>query len=162
MAEDTSIVIIGNLCEDPTMRFTSSGVAVTNFRVASTPRILDKTSGEWKDGEPLFLACSIWRQPAENVAESLVRGMRVIVHGKLKMRSYTTKEGEKRTSIEVDVDEVGPSLKFATATVQKAGRSSGSGNGRPAAPDNASDDPWAPAKVGAGSRYDFGSEDPPF
>ncbi len=141
MAGDTIITVIGNLVDDPELRFTSSGAAVANFRIASTPRTFDKQANEWKDGDALFLSCSVWRQAAENCAESLQRGMRVIVQGRLKQRSYETKEGEKRTVIELEVDEVGPSLTFATAKVTRAQRSGGqSSQSRPAAPAN---DPWA-------------------
>src|SRR2546421_1656158 len=129
MAGETTITVIGNLTDDPELRFTPSGAAVAKFRVASTPRTLDRASGEWKDGEPLFLACSVWRQAAENVAESLQRGSRVIVQGRLRQRSYETKEGEKRTVYELEVDEIGPSLRYATAKVQKMSRSSGGGGG---------------------------------
>src|SRR5690348_4134914 len=129
MAGETTITVIGNLTDDPELRFTTSGAAVAKFRIASTPRTLDRASGEWKDGEPLFLACSVWRQAAENVAESLQRGSRVIVSGRLRQRSYETKEGERRTVIELEVDEVGPSLRYATAKVQKMSRSSGGGGG---------------------------------
>src|SRR5213593_4335937 len=127
MAGETTITVIGNLTDDPELRFTPSGAAVAKFRVASTPRTLDRASGEWKDGEALFLRCSVWRQAAENVAESLQRGTAVIVQGRLKQRSYETKEGEKRTVYELDVDEVGPSLRWATAKVTKASRGGGSG-----------------------------------
>ncbi|HVE64499.1 MAG TPA: single-stranded DNA-binding protein [Mycobacteriales bacterium] len=127
MANDTTITIIGNITDDPELRFTANGAAVANFTVASTPRFLDKTTNEWKDGDALFLRCSIWRQAAENVAESLTRGARVIVSGRLKQRSYETKEGEKRTVYEVEVDEVGPSLKYATAKVNKVQRNGGGG-----------------------------------
>src|SRR5687767_11221335 len=127
MAGDTTITVIGNLTDDPELRFTPSGAAVAKFRVASTPRIMDRQSGEWKDGEPLFLSCTVWRQAAENVAESLQRGARVIVSGRLRQRSYETREGEKRTVIELEVDEVGPSLRYATAKVQKMQRSGGNG-----------------------------------
>ncbi len=123
MAGETTITLIGNLVDDPDLRFTPSGAAVANFRVASTPRTFDRQANEWKDGETLFLSCSVWRQAAENVAESLQRGMRVIVTGRLKSRSYETREGEKRTVFEIDVDEVGPSLRSATAKVTKAARS---------------------------------------
>jgi single-strand DNA-binding protein len=129
MAGDTTITVIGNLTDDPELRFTPSGAAVAKFRVASTPRFMDKASGEWKDGEPLFLACTVWRQAAENVAESLQRGARVIVSGRLRQRSYETREGEKRTVIELEVDEIGPSLRYATAKVQKMSRSGGAGGG---------------------------------
>src|SRR3981189_2522269 len=128
-AGDVTITVIGNLTDDPELRFTPSGAAVANFRVASTPRILDRTTNEWKDGEPLFLACNIWRQAAENVAESLQRGARVIVSGRLRQRSYETREGEKRTVMELEVDEIGPSLRYATAKVQKMQRTGGAGGG---------------------------------
>jgi single-strand DNA-binding protein len=126
-AGDTQITIVGNLVDDPELRFTASGQAVAKFRIASTPRFLDKQSNEWKDGESLFLSCSVWRQAAENVAESLQRGMRVIVQGRLKQRSYETREGEKRTVYEIDADDVGPSLKNATAKVNKTQRQGGGG-----------------------------------
>src|SRR5256886_12132962 len=125
MAGETTITVVGNLTADPELRFTPSGAAVANFTVASTPRTFDRQTNEWKDGEALFLRCSIWRQAAENVAESLHKGARVIVQGRLKQRSFETREGEKRTVIELDVDEVGPSLKYATAKVNKAGRGGG-------------------------------------
>ena len=128
-AGDVTITVIGNLTDDPELRFTPSGAAVAKFRVASTPRFLDRQTNEWKDGEPLFLACNIWRQAAENVAESLQRGARVIVTGRLRQRSYETREGEKRTVMELEVDEIGPSLRYATAKVQKMQRSSGGGGG---------------------------------
>ena len=129
MAGDTVITVVGNLTADPELRFTASGAAVANFTVASTPRTFDRATNEFKDGEALFLRCSIWRQPAENVAESLTRGSRVIVSGRLKQRSYDTKEGEKRTVIELEVDEIGPSLRYATAKVNRANRSESSGGG---------------------------------
>src|SRR4051812_7111582 len=129
MAGETIITVVGNLTDDPELRFTPSGAAVAKFRVASTPRTMDRNSNEWKDGEPLFLSCTVWRQAAENVAESLQRGSRVIVSGRLKQRSYETREGEKRTVIELEVDEIGPSLRYATAKVQKMSRSSGGGGG---------------------------------
>jgi single-strand DNA-binding protein len=162
MAGDTIMTVIGNLTADPELRFTASGAAVANFTVASTPRTFDRASGEWKDGEALFLRCNIWRQPAENVAESLTRGSRVIVSGRLKQRSFETKEGEKRTVIELDVDEVGPSLRYATAKVNRTQRgsssggfgSSGSGGG------DAVDDPWGtPPPPSGGSGF---SDEPPF
>src|SRR5579862_5460175 len=128
-AGDTTITLIGNLVDDPELRFTPSGAAVAKFRIASTPRFLDKNTNEWKDGESLFLSCNVWRQAAENVAESLQRGMRVIVSGRLKQRSYETKEGEKRTVYEVEVDEVGPSLRNASAKVTRSQRSGGQGQG---------------------------------
>jgi single-strand DNA-binding protein len=127
-AGDTQITIAGNLVDDPELRFTPAGQPVARFRVASTPRFLDKSTNEWKDGDSLFLTCNVWRQAAENVAESLTRGMRVIVSGRLRQRSYETKEGEKRTVYEVEVDEVGPSLRNASAKVSKIARS-GSGDG---------------------------------
>ncbi|QKW40039.1 single-stranded DNA-binding protein [Actinomadura sp. NAK00032] len=127
MAGDTVITIVGNLVEDPNLRFTPSGQAVASFRIASTPRFFDRQSGDWKDGEALFLTCNVWRQAAENVAESLQRGMRVIVQGRLKQRSYETREGEKRTVFEIEVDEVGPSLRSATAKVNKTQRQGGGG-----------------------------------
>ncbi|GAA4115665.1 hypothetical protein GCM10022415_12240 [Knoellia locipacati] len=129
MAGETVITIVGNLTGDPELRFTPSGAAVANFTVASTPRTFDRQSNEWKDGETLFMRCSVWRDAAENVAESLQRGTRVIVTGRLKSRSYETKEGEKRTVIEMDVDEVGPSMKYATAKVNKTSRGGGGGGG---------------------------------
>ncbi len=153
MAGDTTITVVGNLTADPELRFTPSGAAVANFTVASTPRIYDRQSGEWKDGEALFLRCSIWREAAENVAESLTRGSRVIVTGRLKQRSFETREGEKRTVIEVEVDEIGPSLRYATAKVNKASRGGGGGGGfgsggggggsRPTNPPT--EDPWGSA-----------------
>ncbi len=127
MAGDTVITVIGNITGDPELRFTPSGAAVANFTVASTPRAFDRQSNEWKDGETLFMRCSVWRDAAENVAESLQRGTRVIVTGRLKSRSYETKEGEKRTVIEMEVDEVGPSLRYATAKVNKTQRGGGGG-----------------------------------
>ncbi|MFL6116844.1 MAG: single-stranded DNA-binding protein [Catenulispora sp.] len=129
MAGETVITVVGNLTDDPELRFTPSGAAVANFTVASTPRTFDKQTNEWKDGDALFLRCSIWRQAAENVAESLTRGMRVVVSGRLRQRSYETKEGEKRTVVELDVEEIGPSLKYATAKVTKANRPGGQGGG---------------------------------
>ncbi|HLK01692.1 MAG TPA: single-stranded DNA-binding protein [Streptosporangiaceae bacterium] len=126
-AGDTQITVVGNLVNDPELRFTPAGQPVATFRVASTPRFLDKQTNEWKDGESLFLSCNVWRQAAENVAESLTRGMRVVVVGRLKQRSYETKEGEKRTVFEVEVDEVGPSLRNASAKVNKVARSGGNG-----------------------------------
>jgi single-strand DNA-binding protein len=127
MAGDTVITLVGNLVDDPELRFTPSGAAVAKFRIASTPRTFDRQTNEWKDGESLFLTCNVWRQPAENCAETLQRGMRVIVQGRLRQRTYDTKEGEKRTVYEVEVDEVGPSLLRATAKVTKAQRSGGQG-----------------------------------
>ena len=169
MAGDTTITVIGNLTDDPELRFTPSGAAVAKFRIASTPRFLDKASGEWKDGEPLFLACNVWRQVAENVAESLQRGSRVIVSGRLRMRSYETKEGEKRTVIELEVDEIGPSLRYATAKVQRMSRSGGGGYGASGGNNSgggggfAADDPWATAAPAASSSGGGNFDDePPF
>jgi single-strand DNA-binding protein len=164
MAGDTTITVIGNLTDDPELRFTPSGAAVAKFRVASTPRFLDRQSGEWKDGEPLFLSCTVWRQAAENVAESLQRGSRVIVSGRLRQRSYETKEGEKRTVIELEVDEIGPSLRYATAKVQKMSRSSGGGGGFGSSGGQGggtADDPWATATPSSSGRGGFDDE-PPF
>ncbi|WP_322857284.1 single-stranded DNA-binding protein [Mycobacterium shigaense] len=164
MAGDTTITVVGNLTADPELRFTPSGAAVANFTVASTPRIYDRQSGEWKDGEALFLRCNIWREAAENVAESLTRGSRVIVTGRLKQRSFETREGEKRTVVEVEVDEIGPSLRYATAKVNKASRSGGGGGSRPAAAAQATsgpaDDPWGSAP--ASGSFGGGDEEPPF
>lgn len=142
MANETSITVVGNLVDDPELRFTPAGAAVANFRIASTPRTFDKTANEWKDGESLFLSCAVWRRAAENVAESLTKGMRVIVQGNLRQRQYETREGEKRTVYELDVQEVGPSLSNATARVTKAGRSDGQ-QARPAAQSAPANDPWA-------------------
>jgi single-strand DNA-binding protein len=150
-AGDTQITIVGNLVDDPQLRYTPTGNAVANFRIASTPRFMDRATNEWKDGDSLFLTCNVWRQPAENVAESLQRGMRVIVSGRLRQRSYETKEGEKRTVYEVEVDEVGPSLRNASAMVTKAARR---GAAQPAGA--AAGDPWAD-----GAAAD-GPADPPF
>ncbi|MFB9544843.1 single-stranded DNA-binding protein [Micromonospora sagamiensis] len=170
MAGDTTITVIGNLTDDPELRFTPSGAAVAKFRVASTPRFLDKASGEWKDGEPLFLSCTVWRQVAEHVAESLQRGARVIVSGRLRQRSYETREGEKRTVIELEVDEIGPSLRYATAKVQKMSRSGGGGGfggggGGGQGGGGNFDDPWAsaaPAPSRSGSGGGNFDEEPPF
>ena len=166
MAGETLITVVGNLTDDPELRFTPSGAAVANFTVASTPRNFDKNTNEWVDGEAMFLRCSIWRQAAENVAESLQRGMRVVVHGRLKARTYETREGEKRTVFEIDVEEIGPSLKFATAKVNRTSRQGGGGgySGGGGAPQGggqggqpaAADDPWAtpapaPAAGGGGA-----------
>jgi single-strand DNA-binding protein len=154
MAGDTQITVVGNLVDDPELRFTPSGAAVANFRIASTPRTFDRQTNEWKDGEALFLSCSVWRQAAENVAESLQKGMRVVVQGNLRSRQYETREGEKRTVFEIQVDEVGPSLKYATAKVTRTQRSGASsygggqqgGGGQSAPSDN---DPWATPAQGA-------------
>ncbi len=165
-AGDTKITMIGNLVDDPELRFTPSVAAVAKFRVASTPRYLDKQTNEWKDGESLFLQCQIWRQAAENVAESLTKGMRVILSGRLKQRSYETKEGEKRTVFEVEVDEVGPSLRNATAKVRKAQRAGGAGGySAPAAADSFNEDPWAAASSSAPAGGGWGTsttDEPPF
>ena len=191
MAGETTITVVGNLTDDPELRFTPSGAAVAKFRIASTPRTLDRQSGEWKDGEPLFLACNVWRDAAEHVAESLQRGARVIVQGRLRQRSYETREGEKRTVYELEVDEIGPSLRYATAKVQKMSRSGGGGGGfgasgggggggnRPAPSGNSGggggnstsfDDPWAtaapaaPGGTGASAARSSSSfdDEPPF
>lgn len=169
MAGETTITVVGNLTADPELRFTQSGAAVASFTVASTPRTFDKQSGEWKDGEALFLRCNVWRQVAENVAESLTRGSRVLVSGRLRQRSFETKEGEKRTVVELEVDEIGPSLRYATAKVNKVSRGDGGGGGGfgggggqqsrggGGAP---ADDPWGSAPA-AGSAGGFADE-PPF
>ncbi|MFF0409154.1 single-stranded DNA-binding protein [Kitasatospora sp. NPDC004745] len=157
MAGETLITLVGNLVDDPELRFTPSGVAVAKFRIASTPRTFDRQSNEWKDGESLFLTCTVWRQPAENVAESLQRGMRVIVQGRLNQRSYE-KDGQKRTVFEVDVEEVGPSLRSATAKVTRANR--GQGGAQSA---NRSDDPWSKPEASAGGwGASQGKADAPF
>src|ERR687888_865317 len=129
MAGETVITVVGNLTADPELRFTPSGAAVASFTIASTPRTFDRNTNEWKDGEALFLRCSIWRQAAENVAESLQRGMRVVAQGRVQQRSFETREGEKRTVVEMQVDEIGPSLRYATAKVNKVARGSGGGGG---------------------------------
>jgi single-strand DNA-binding protein len=173
MAGETVITVVGNLTDDPELRFTASGAAVANFTVASTPRFFDKNTNEWKDGDALFLRCSIWRQAAENVAESLTRGARVVVQGRLRQRSYETREGEKRTVVELEADEVGPSLRYATAKVSKTtrggggGSSGGFGSSGSSAPSGGSggfggggDDPWAtaaPARAGG-----VADDEPPF
>ena len=182
MAGDTVITIIGNLTADPELRFTPSGAAVANFTVASTPRTFDKQLNEWKDGDSLFMRCAVWRDAAENVAESLMRGSRVVVVGRLKQRSYETKEGEKRTVVELEVDEVGPSLRYATAKVNKTSRGGGfggqsrgqsqggqsqGGQGGQGGGGNA-DDPWATSPSGGNAQgagsWGGGSfnDDPPF
>jgi single-strand DNA-binding protein len=157
MAGETVITVVGNLTADPELRFTPSGAAVANFTVASTPRTFDRQSGEWKDGEALFLRCNVWRQPAENVAESLTRGMRVMVSGRLRQRSFETREGEKRTVVELEVDEVGPSLRYASAKVTKTQRGSGGGGGfgggggggfGGSQAGGGAEDPWATAPAG--------------
>ncbi|MEU0986248.1 single-stranded DNA-binding protein [Streptomyces sp. NPDC005953] len=176
MAGETVITVVGNLVDDPELRFTASGAAVAKFRIASTPRMFDKQTNEWKDGDSLFLTCSVWRQAAENVAESLQRGMRVVVQGRLKQRSYDDREGVKRTVYELDVEEVGPSLKNATAKVTKTtgrggqggygggggqqqgggswgGNSGGQQGGGGAAP---ADDPWATSAPASGGQQQQG------
>jgi single-strand DNA-binding protein len=176
MAGDTVITVVGNLTADPELRFTPSGAAVANFTVASTPRTFDRQSNEWKDGEALFMRCNIWRDAAENVAESLTKGSRVIVSGRLKQRSYETREGEKRTVVELEVDEIGPSLRYATAKVNRASRGGGGGGGNAgsgggggnrggggnsgggAAAQN--DDPWGSAP--ASGSFGGGDDEPPF
>ena len=155
MANDTVITLVGNLVDDPELRFTPSGAAVAKFRVASTPRFLDKTTNEWKDGEGLFLTVNCWRQMAENVAETLTRGTRVVIQGRLRQRSYETKEGEKRTVYEVEADEIAPSLRYATAKINKTSRGAGPGGGGGGGGSSAADDPWATSST------DFGDE-PPF
>ena len=169
-AGDTQITIAGNLVDDPELRFTPAGQPVARFRVASTPRFRDNSTGEWKDGDSLFLTCNVWRQAAENVAESLTRGMRVIVSGRLRQRSYETKEGEKRTVYEVEVDDVGPSLRNASAKVNRASRNGGGGGQRDqGGPGGRSpgggqrdqgggdNDPWASDSGGGGF-----TDEPPF
>ncbi|MBU6311312.1 MAG: single-stranded DNA-binding protein [Actinomycetales bacterium] len=158
-AGDINVTVVGNLTNDPELRFTPSGAAVASFTVASSSRYLDKATNEWKDGDTVFMRCSVWRQYAENVAESLQKGMRVVVTGRLKQRSYETREGEKRTVVEMEVDDVGPALRYATAKVTRTQRGEGggggysgggSGGGAPA------DDPWA--QGGGGASFD----EPPF
>lgn len=168
---DTTITVVGNLTADPDLRFTPSGAAVANFTVASTPRIYDRQSGEWKDGDALFLRCNIWREAAENVAESLTRGSRVIVTGRLRQRSFETREGEKRTVYEVEVDEIGPSLRYATAKINKVSRGGGGGGfggggGGMQSPAAASpggapaEDPWGSAP--ASGSFGGADDEPPF
>jgi single-strand DNA-binding protein len=170
MAGETVITIIGNLTNDPELRFTPSGAAVANFTVASTPRTFDRQSNEWRDGETLFMRCSVWRDAAENVAESLQRGTRVVASGRLRSRSYETKEGDKRTVVEMEVDEIGPSLRYATAKVSKTSRGGGgfggggaSGGGRGdgggfgGGRRSSAEDPWSNGGGGGGS-----TDDPPF
>ena len=165
MAGETVITIVGNLVDDPELRFTPSGAAVANFRIASTPRIYDRQSGEWRDGDTLFLTCSVWRQAAENVAETLQKGMRAIVQGRLKSRQYETREGEKRTVFEIDVDEVGPSLRSATAKVAKTTRSGASSGGwqggGAGGGGGGGNDPWAsPPSSGGSTGGSSGGADP--
>jgi len=162
-AGDTVITIVGNLVDDPELRFTPSGAAVAKFTIASTPRFLDKATNEWKQGDSLFLSCNVWRQVAENVAESLTRGMRVIVQGRLKQRSYETKEGEKRTVYEIEVEEVGPSLRWASAKVTKAARTSDGGRASASAVTGGmSDDPWAASSTDSWGAPVGASDEPPF
>jgi single-strand DNA-binding protein len=176
MAGETTITLVGNLTADPELRFTPSGAAVANFTVASTPRTFDRQTNEWRDGDAMFLNCAVWRQAAENVAESLQKGMRVIVQGRLRSRSYETREGERRTVFEIDVDEIGPALKYATAKVSRnTGGGQGGGSRSPAGGGggNYGEDPWA-AGAPAGGTASGGrqqssdpwstpqSEDPPF
>jgi single-strand DNA-binding protein len=172
VAGDTILTVVGNLTADPELRFTPSGAAVANFTVASTPRMFDRQTNEWKDGEALFLRCNIWREAAENVAESLTRGSRVIVQGRLKQRSFETREGEKRTVVELEVDEIGPSLRYATAKVNKASRSGGggggfgggggsrAGGGAAGGGEAKQDDPWGSAP--ASGSFSGGDDEPPF
>jgi single-strand DNA-binding protein len=156
-AGDITVTVVGNLTNDPELRFTPSGAAVASFTVASSSRVLDKATNEWKDGDTTYLRCSVWRQYAENVAESLTKGTRVIVTGRLKQRSYETREGEKRTVMEIDVDDVGPALRYATAKVNRVQRSGGGfggeNGGGGAAP---ADDPWSSAPPAGGF------DEPPF
>jgi len=170
MAGETTITLVGNLTADPELRFTPSGAAVANFTVASTPRTFDRQSNEWRDGDAMFLNCAVWRQAAENVAESLQKGMRVIVQGRLKSRSYETREGEKRTVFEVDVDEIGPALRYATAKVTRTssgggqggggGRSSGGGygGGGNSSGGGGGEDPWATGASSGGGNRSQGSD----
>ena len=175
MAGETVITVIGNLTGDPELRFTPSGAAVANFTVASTPRTFDRQSNEFKDGDTLFMRCSIWREAAENVAESLTKGARVIASGRLIQRSYETREGEKRTVVELQVDEIGPSLRYASAKVTRAQRSGGSGGGGGFGGGNSGggyggghsgggqqDDPWATSAPGGSSSGGSLSDEPPF
>ena len=171
MAGETVITVVGNLVSDPELRFTPSGQAVASFRIASTPRTFDRATNEWKDGESLFLGCSVWRQYAENVAESLQKGMRVIVTGRLKQRSYETREGEKRTVYEIDVEDVGPALRNATAKVTRVSRGPGGfGGGDAGAPAGSTttpaNDPWATPGPSGGDAGGWGgashSDEPPF
>ena len=178
MAGDTVITVVGNLTGDPELRFTPSGAAVASFTIASTPRQFDRQSNEWKDGDTLFMRCSIWREAAENVAESLTKGMRVIASGRLVQRSFETREGEKRTVVELQVDEVGPSLRYASAKVTRAQRSGGGGGGfsggggsgggsqggssqggSPQGGGGFDNDPWATPAPSAGGSF---SDEPPF
>ena len=163
MANDTVITVVGNITADPELRFTQNGVAVANFTIASTPRTFDRASNEWKDGEPLFLRASVWREFAEHVASSLSKGARVVATGRLRQRSFETKEGEKRTSIELEVDEIGPSLRYATAAVTRAAgsASSGGGNGEWSAPVGGNDWNTSAPAAGGGDPWGAGSAVPP-
>jgi single-strand DNA-binding protein len=154
MAGETVITVVGNLTSDPELRYTQNGLAVANFTIASTPRTLDRASNEWKDGEALFLRASVWREYAEQVAGSLTKGSRVIAVGRLKQRSYETKEGEKRTSMELEIDEIGPSLRYATAQVTRTSRDGGGQGGGGQRPAQVANEPWAasaPASASSGS-----------
>lgn len=165
MAGETVITVIGNLTAEPELRFTPSGSAVANFTIASTPRQFDRQSNEWKDGEALFLRCSVWKEAAENVAESLTKGMRVIAQGRLRSRSYDTKEGERRTVMELEVDEIGPSLKYASAKVTRTARGNGEGTaGRAPATGGGGGGAWGnpPAGGGGGWGNTPNPTDPPF
>lgn len=160
MSGETVLSVVGNLTADPELRFTPSGAAVANFTVASTPRTFDKQTNDWRDGDALFMRCNVWRQAAENVAETLTRGMRVMVSGRLVQRSFTTKEGEKRTVVELEVDEVGPSLKYATAKVNKVSRSSdGGGRSQNRGGGQQADDPWGQPPPASSASPD---DEPPF
>jgi len=160
MSGETVITLVGNLTADPELRFTQSGAAVASFTVASTPRTFDRQSGEWKDGEALFMRCNVWRQVAENVAESLTRGSRVLVSGRLRQRSFETKEGEKRTVVELEVDEIGPSLRYATAKINKVSRGDGSGGGGFASRQTPpARDPWEATPTSSPQGY---LDEPPF
>jgi single-strand DNA-binding protein len=186
MAGETTITVVGNLTNDPELRFTPSGSAVANFTIASTPRTFDRQSNEWKDGETLFLRASVWREAAENVAESLTKGTRVVAQGRLKSRSYETKEGEKRTVIELEVDEIGPSLRYASAKVNRTqrggggfggnqggfggnqggfgGNQGGSGYGQGGGQPQPADDPWSASSGSSSGGWGNGpdSNEPPF
>lgn len=155
MANETTLTMIGNLTADPELRFTPSGAAVANFTVAATPRTYDKDSREWKDGDALFMRCSVWKEQAENVAESLTKGSRVMVSGRLKQRSYDDRDGNRRTVVELDVEEIGASLRYAAAKPVRAARGGQQTQQRPA---QQQDDPWGSAPAGGS----FGSDEPPF
>ncbi|WP_410598015.1 single-stranded DNA-binding protein [Amycolatopsis sp. lyj-23] len=167
MAGDTTITIIGNLTSDPELRFTPAGAAVANFTVASTPRTFNRATSEWEDGETLFLRCTLWKQAAENVAECLNRGTRVLIQGRLKQRSFQTKEGEKRTVVELDVDEIGPSLRYATAAITKNAKTAApTGNPDPVPSTHTAQagDPWGAAAEPelVGAKAGGFSDEPPF